>query len=162
VNGKRLVIDASVALKWRLRDEEATSQADALLEDFLAGKLELLTPTLFDYGIANALRVAVTRQRLGEPDAAAALADFAQYTVVRYDCTGMASLTVELSGQYQRSADDSASLALAPAQGVWLVTGDKRLFNAVGHVLSWVKWLGDYQFDTIPVPDTAMPESPDA
>ena len=73
MNGKRLVIDASVALKWRLRDEEATDQADALLEDFLAGKLELLTPTLFDYEIANALRVAVTRQRLSEPDAEAAL-----------------------------------------------------------------------------------------
>ena len=75
MNGKRLVIDASVALKWRLRDEEATSQADALLDDFLADKLALLTPTLFDYEIANALRVAVSRQRLSEPDAAAALAD---------------------------------------------------------------------------------------
>ena len=93
MNGKRLVIDASVALKWRLRDEEATSQADALLEDFLAGKLELLTPTLFDYEIANALRVAVTRQRLSEQDAAMALTDFAQYTIVRYDFTGIASLT---------------------------------------------------------------------
>jgi predicted nucleic acid-binding protein len=160
VNGKRLVIDASVALKWRLRDEEATSQADALLDDFLAGKLELLTPTLFDYEIANALRVAVTRQRLSEQDAAVALADFAQYTIVRYDFTGIASLTFHLSGQYQRSAYDSAYLALAQSQGVWFVTGDKRLFNAVGHVLSWVKWLGDYHFDTIPVPDPAIPESP--
>ena len=162
MNGKRLVIDASVALKWRLRDEEATSQADALLEDFLAGKLELLTPTLFDYEIANALRVAVTRQRLGEPDAAAALADFAQYTIVRCDFTGIASLTFDLSGQYQRSTYDSTYLALAQSQGVWFVTGDKRLFNAVGHALSWVKWLGDYQFDTIAVAGTAMPESPDA
>jgi predicted nucleic acid-binding protein len=162
VNGKRLVIDASVALKWRLRDEEATSQADALLEDFLAGKLELLTPTLFDYEIANALRVAVTRQRLSEQDAAAALTDFAQYTIVRYDFTGIASLTFHLSGQYQRSAYDSAYLALAQSQGVWFFTGDKRLFNAVGPVLSWVKWLGDYQFDIIPVPGTAMPRSPDA
>jgi predicted nucleic acid-binding protein len=161
VNGKRIVIDASVALKWRLRDEEATSEADALLEDFLAGKLELLTPTLFDYEIANALRVAVTRQRLSEQDAIAALADFAQYTIVRYDFTGIASLTFHLSGQYQRSAYDSAYLALAQSHGVWFFTGDKRLFNAVGHALSWVKWLGDYQFDTIPVPDTAMPESLD-
>jgi len=157
VNGKRLVIDGSVALKWRLRDEAATSQADALLEDFLAGKLELLTPTLFDYEIANALRVAVTRQRLSEQDAAAALADFAQYMIVRYDFTGLASLTFYLSGQYQRSAYDSAYLALAQSQGVWFFTGDKRLFNAVGHALSWVKWLGDYQFGTIPVPDTSMP-----
>jgi predicted nucleic acid-binding protein len=162
VNGKRLVIDASVALKWRLRDEEATSQADALLDDFLAGKLELLTPTLFDYEIANALRVAVTRQRLSEADAVAALTDFAQYTIVRYDFTGIASLTFHLSGQHQRSAYDSAYLALAQAQGMWFFTGDKRLFNAVGRALSWVNWLGDYQFDIIPVPDAAMPESPDA
>jgi predicted nucleic acid-binding protein len=158
VNGKRLVIDASVALKWRLRDEEATSQADALLEDFLAGKLELLTPTLFDYEIANALRVAVTRQRLSEQDAAAALADFAQYTIVRYDFTSIASLTFLVSGQYQRSAYDSAYVALAQSQGVWFFTGDKRLYNAVGHTLTWVKWLGDYQFDTLPVSGTAMSE----
>ena len=99
MNGKRLVIDASVALKWRLRDEEATSQADALLDDFLAGRLELLTPTLFDYEIVNALRVAVTRQRLSEQDAAAALVDFAQYTIVRYDFMGIASRTCHVSGQ---------------------------------------------------------------
>jgi predicted nucleic acid-binding protein len=80
--------------------------------------------------------VAVTRQRLSEPDAAAALADLAQYMIVRYDFTGIASLTFDLSGQYQRSAYGSAYLALAQAQGVWFITGDKRLFNAVGHVLS--------------------------
>ena len=66
---KRIVIDASVALKWRLRDEEATGEADALLDDFLAGNLVLLTPTLFDYEIANALRTAVIRQRLSEQEA---------------------------------------------------------------------------------------------
>jgi predicted nucleic acid-binding protein len=160
VNGKRVVIDASVALKWRLRDEEATQQADALLEDFLAGKLVLLTPTLFDYEIANALRVAVTRQRLSESDAVATLADFAQYAIVRYDYAGISSRTFDLSGQHQRSAYDSAYMALAQAQGVWFFTGDKRLFNAVGQILAWVKWLGVYQFDVIPAPETAMPQSP--
>ena len=160
MNGKRVVIDASVALKWRLRDEEATQQADALLEDFLAGKLMLFTPTLFDYEIANALRVAVTRQRLSESDAAAALADFAQYTIIRYDFSGIASRTFDLSGQHQRSAYDSAYMALAQAQGLWFFTGDKRLFNAVGKTLAWVKWLGDYQYDAIPAPETAMPQSP--
>jgi len=39
VSVKRVVIDASVALKWRLRDEQETAQADALLDDFLEGKL---------------------------------------------------------------------------------------------------------------------------
>ena len=75
---------------------------------------------------------------------------------------GIASRTFHLAGQYQRSAYDSAYLALAQAQSVWFFTGDRRLFNAVGPVLSWVQWLGNYQFDTIPDPDPAMPESPDA
>ena len=73
---KRVVIDASVALKWRLRDEEATLQADALLDDFLADKVALLTPTLFDYEITNALKVAVTMGRISESEARAAMADF--------------------------------------------------------------------------------------
>jgi predicted nucleic acid-binding protein len=81
VNAKQVVIDASVALKWRLRDEEATLQADALLDDFLASKLDLFTPTLFDYEIANALKVAVTMGRLTENEALSAIADFQQYDI---------------------------------------------------------------------------------
>jgi predicted nucleic acid-binding protein len=69
VSIKRIVIDSSVALKWRLRDEEATMQADALLDDFSAGKLHLLAPTLFEYEIANALKVAMTLGRISEYDA---------------------------------------------------------------------------------------------
>ena len=76
MSAKRIVIDASVALKWRLRDEEATGQADMLLDDFLAGNLALLTPTLFDYEIANALRMAVTRQRLSEQEAIVWIGDY--------------------------------------------------------------------------------------
>lgn len=155
MSAKRIVIDASVALKWRLRDEEATTQADAILDDFLAGRLELLTPTLFDYEITNALRVAVTRRRLSEVDAAAALNDFALYSVVRHDFTALATLAFQLSGQHQRSAYDSAYMALAQSQDVWFYTGDKRLHNAVGDTLAWVKWVGDYQFDSVPEPKTA-------
>ena len=45
---KRVVIDSSVALKWELRDEETLPQADALLEDVLAGRPSPVVPTLFD------------------------------------------------------------------------------------------------------------------
>ena len=48
-------------------------------------------------------------------------------------------------------------MALAQAQGIWFFTGDKRLYNTVGQALAWVKWLGDYQCDAIPAPDTAIP-----
>ena len=148
---KRVVIDASVALKWRLRDEEATLQADALLDDFLADKVALLTPTLFDYEITNALKVAVTMGRISASEARVAMADFQQYTITRYDFQAVQSLAFQLACQYQRSAYDGAYLALAQSQGLWFYTGDRRLCNAVGQALPWVKWIGDYQFDVIPV-----------
>lgn len=148
---KQIIIDASVALKWRLRDEEATDQADALLDNFLAGELGLLTPTLFDYEITNALKVAVTKDRLTESEAMAAIFGFQAYDIERYDFQEVQSLAFQLAYQYQRSVYDSAYLALAQSKGLWFYTGDKRLSNAVGQVLSWVKWIGDYQFDAIPV-----------
>lgn len=132
MSAKRIVIDASVALKWRLRDEEATDQADAILDDFLSEKLDLLTPTLFDYEIANALRVTVMRQRLSERDAASALADFAQYSIVRHSFIEFAAILFQLSGQHQRSAYDSAYLALARSQRLWFFSGDKRLCTLLG------------------------------
>ncbi len=144
------MIDASAALKWRLRDEEATDQADALLDDFLAGKLDLLTPTLFDHEIANALKVAVTAKRLSEDEAANSVVDFGQYDIERRDFRPIQNLAFRLAYQHQRSVYDGAYVALAQSEGLWLYTGDRRLFNAVGKALPWVKWIGDYQLDAVP------------
>lgn len=150
MSAKRVVIDASVALKWRLRDEEATSQADALLDDFLAGKLELITPTLFDYEITNALKVAVIMGRLSESKAIVAIADYQQFNIERSVFREIQIMAFQLAYQYQRSVYDGAYLALAKVSQLWFYTGDKRLFDSIKETLRWVKWIGDYQFDTIP------------
>ena len=142
---RKVVIDSSVALKWRLRDEDALDEADALLDDVLAGKVELLTPTLFDYEITSALKMAVVRARLSEMDAQRALADYWAYPMERRNFFSLQTLAFQLANQYQRSTYDATYLALAQTEGVDLITGDKRLFNAVNPVLSWVKWIGDYQ-----------------
>jgi len=155
VNGKRVVIDSSVALKWRLRDEEATQQADALLDDFLAGDLYLFTPTLFDYEVANALKVAMSKGRLSRDEAALALEYYGQYGIERVDFKPVRSLAFQLACQYQRSVYDSAYLALAQSLGLWFYTGDKRLFNAVSDQLLWVRWIGDYELDVIPAASNA-------
>lgn len=152
MSAKGVVIDASVALKWRLRDEEATHQADALLDDYLGGGLELLTPTLFDYEIANALKVAVDRGRMTETEAMVAMADFQQLSIERHDFRPMQSAAFQLALQHRRSAYDAAYLALARLKEIWFYTGDTRLFNAVGKTLPWVKWIGDYRFESIPIP----------
>ena len=43
----KAVIDASVALKWQFQEEEASGPATLLLKDFVEGKIELITITLF-------------------------------------------------------------------------------------------------------------------
>jgi len=159
VTAKRLVLDASVALKWILRDEEATSQADALLADVLAGQLSLIVPSLFDYEIANALAVAVAKGRLDEAKAWMALADFQFYSIKRVNFPTLQDNAFQLALRHHRSVYDSAYVALAQSLDMWLFTGDKRLFNALGGALDWVKWIGDYQFDAIPEVEGAVESS---
>jgi predicted nucleic acid-binding protein len=114
---KRLVVDASVALKWVLRDEEATLQADALLTDLLAGRLSLFVPTLFDYEITNALKVTVAKGRIAESKAQTALADFRLYSIERMDFLPGQDAAFKFALQYNRSVYDSAYLALAQSLG---------------------------------------------
>ncbi len=144
MNVERLVIDSSVALKWRLRDEGELAQADALQTNFVAGRVELLAPTLFDYEIGNVLKVAVSRKRLTELEAVIALADFKAIKIERHEFLPIQSRAFNLAIRYQRSIYDASYLALAEAHGLDFHTGDKRLFNAVNSIFPWVKWIGDY------------------
>jgi predicted nucleic acid-binding protein len=150
VSDKQLVIDASVALKWLLRDEEAITQADQLQQDMLSGTLSLIAPTLFDYEIANALKAAVQKARISDKNAEIALAKFRLYAIERVDFLPYQINTLKLAMQHGRSVYDSAYMALAQTRNIWFFTGDRRLFNAVGQELSWVKWIGDYQFELVP------------
>lgn len=140
------VLDASVALKWQFENEEATGAATALLTDFVDGKIQLITPTLFPYEVVSSINVAINRKRIREE---------AGYRAVNY----ITSLGIELRGfddlieptfrmarQYGLSPYDCAYMALAEKEKSDLYTGDKRLFNAVKNQLSWVKWIGDYPF----------------
>jgi predicted nucleic acid-binding protein len=102
-------------------------------------------PTLFDYEITNTLKVAVVRNRISEADAVAAIAKFQMLKIRRHDFPPHQDAAFRLAFQDQRSAYDAAYLALAVANNLNFYTGDKRLFNAVGQSLTWVKWIGDYQ-----------------
>lgn len=100
---ERIVIDASVALKWRLRGEVGEAEADALPDDFLAGRIRLLIPTLFDYEVVNTLKVAVVRGRISKSVAEQAIADCQTHGFERYDFLHLQNLSFQPAHQYQRS-----------------------------------------------------------
>lgn len=140
----RIVIDASVALKWQFKDELETRQAIQMLTDFIDGTIDLVSPTLFAYGIVNAIHIAVMRRRIPEKEGVDAMNDILSVGIQLTDFTGFEKSAFALAQTYERSIYDCAYLALAEKEGSPLYTGDRRFFNALKNRVPLIKWVGDY------------------
>jgi predicted nucleic acid-binding protein len=137
-----MIIDASVLLSAFFPDE-AQVQAQAILHTHAAGQERLKAPMLVVYEVSNAVWQAERRGRI-----TSAQADEIMQTVVDLDIELLPldwGEMLPLAREYNRSAYDAAYLTLAQRAGESLVTGDKRLYNAVKGKLEWVVWMGDYQ-----------------
>lgn len=137
------VIDASVALKWALDDENAVEQALVLRDRYLADPLgfPLLAPTLWVYEIINGLWVAVRRQRLPQEELRATLEDFLTIGVrlIMPD----AYRICEMASRYDLAAYDAAYLATAEETGMPLWVGDRDFFAKVAGRYEKIHWIGD-------------------
>lgn len=140
----RIVIDASVALKWQFRDELETEQAIQMLADFIDGRIELISPTLFAYEIVNAVHIAVVKERIPEKEGLDAINDILSVGIRLIDFTEFVESTFNRAQGYKRSAYDCAYLSLAEREGCPMFTADKRLFNALKDKVKYIKWVGDY------------------
>lgn len=140
----KIVIDASVALKWQFKDELEIEPAVQMLSDFTDGKIELISPALFAYEIVNAVHIAVIKERIPEKEGIGAINDILSVGIRFIDFTGFAEQTFRFAQTHNRSAYDSAYLSLAEKEGCPMYTGDKRLFNALKNKVEVVRWIGDY------------------
>lgn len=136
-----VVVDASVALKWVLDDEEAVEQAVALRDDGVEGRLQLVAPSLWLYELANGFVSAVRRQRLKRAEGAHGLAHMRTLGVELADPDPGTTYADAL--RYGLSAYDAAYVALARALEAPLWTGDRRLYAAIGGAAD-VRWIGNY------------------
>ncbi len=140
-----LVVDASVSLKWALDDEESVSQAVALRDAAVAGRWQMLAPSLWLYEVTNGLLTAVRRQRLAARTGLQALG-LLQTVGVRL-ADPEAGEVYETAGRFGVAAHDAAYLALATTLQTDLWTGDRRFYDAVRHGANFVRWIGDYPLD---------------
>jgi predicted nucleic acid-binding protein len=138
------VLDASVALKWQFDDEEATSAATVLLEDFIEGRIELITPSLFPYEIISAINVAINRQRIREADGYRAMRYIISLGIELRNFGDLIEATFRTARQYGLSPYDCAYIALAESENCDFITGDKKLFKLIKNHIPWIKWIGDY------------------
>jgi predicted nucleic acid-binding protein len=142
---KLIVVDVSVAIKWRLNDEECITEARQLLRDYQEGKIDFLAPKLFLVEVANAFAAAAMRKRLSAADAFDdfhAIADVAFPLVEDADYIDNAW---QIAMKHSRAIYDALYLALAESLNCDFYTGDKKLYNAVKDKLPYVKWIGEYK-----------------
>lgn len=140
------VVDASVALKWQFKDEEATYAAIDLLRDFVEGRIELIAPTLLSYEIVSAINVAVARKRISEASGYRAILYLTSLQIALRNFGDLIESSFRLAREYSLSAYDCAYMALAEKEKCDFITGDRKLFNVVTNELLWVRWIGDYPF----------------
>jgi predicted nucleic acid-binding protein len=140
----KIVIDASVALKWQFRDKLETDKALQMLSDLIEGKIGLISPSLFAYEIVNAIHIAIGRERIPEEEGLDAINDILKVGVNLVEFADLVQDTFKLAKTYNRSVYDCAYLALAGKEGCTMYTGDRRLFNALKSKIKSIKWIGDY------------------
>ena len=140
----RLVVDASVVVKWLNPHEPLADKANLIRDDYERGQVSLLVPAFWDYEVANGINKAVARGHLNEEEGREAIA---LLLAVRAQKEPLPSPqeSYELARRYQRSIYDSWYLHLAEKTACEFWTADQKLYNAVKDKVLLVRWLEDYK-----------------
>lgn len=138
------VIDASVAAKWYLRDEEFIPEADTLREGYRDGSLWAIAPHLSRYEVASAI---VLASRLGRLSSAMAAREIENYLRLdlhqERDPNWLIQEARRIALELQVGFYDATYLSLAESLGLPLVTADKKLYDGVKDKVPYVRWIGD-------------------
>lgn len=135
----RVVVDASVAVKWYLEEDHA-APARRLLD----GTYELIVPDLFFAEIGNVLWKRWRRGELDDDVIAETLGALDRVPCETRSARPLLSGAMALATSLRRTVYDSLYLALAIDTGARLVTADRRFHASVtasplaGHIL-WVE-----------------------
>ena len=140
-----LVVDASVATKWHLTDEDHAEQALDVLERFARGELTLVAPEQIRYEVPSAITAATlgTRPRLPIDLARLAIEKFLALGIQTYRRGELILAAYPLVHQHQIAFYDALYLALAQQLALPFVLADRRLYQRIRD-LPEVVWIGDY------------------
>ncbi len=137
-----LVVDASVALKWFLR-EEGHEAAVEVLERYQDEKLNLIAPYLLISEVSNVLSKRVRRGELTGGQATRCFELLLLNSPVLLDSSPVSRAALELAIAHHHSVYDCLYLALALAERCDLLTADGKFFQAMRHPFPSVKLLGN-------------------
>lgn len=136
----RVVVDASVAVKWFVPEELS---ADA--RKLLASEYELLAPDLLWAELGNALWKKHRRRELDQRTARRLFRDFARVPIQFHPAERWTEAALEVAIRHDITVYDGLYLVLAVGNGCRLVTADRRLHEACRAcaLRDAVEWAGD-------------------
>lgn len=117
-----LVVDASVAVKWVVPEEQ-----EAAAEALLFSGAQWIAPEFLMVEVGNVLRTKMRRRQLELSQARTGL-DFIAATVGRFVSDGdLAGRAFEIAGDLNHSIYDCLYLACAEREKAQMITADRRL-----------------------------------
>jgi len=122
------ILDASVVLKWFVNEEDS-SHALNLREEFYAGKREIVVPDLLLFEIANALRYNPSFSTKEIRESLDTL--FGIGIEIITPTLSLLGKTVELAEEIDLTCYDATYLALAEELGFEFITADERLYRKI-------------------------------
>jgi predicted nucleic acid-binding protein len=139
------VVDASVAAKWILTDEDDIDHALRILSDFVGGRSRLLAPDHIIAEIASTLSVASSpsRGRLSRVSGRQGLAMFLAFEMETTPSRDLVSEAFDFADQFVCSVYDALYVVLARRRAVPFVNADRILHDRIGH-LAGVLWIAAY------------------
>jgi len=140
-----LVVDASVAVKWLLTDEEYADQAARLLTAFEDGRLSFVAPEHIRYEVPSAITVATRgrRPRLTEEQGREAIEEFLALGIRLVGDDDLVRAAYPLARRSGCAFYDALYLTLAERLRLPFLTADRRLYERVRQ-LPHVRWIKDY------------------
>ena len=124
-----LVVDASVAAKW-LVPENDSDKAEDLLKQWQRRSFDLSAPQMILAEVANVLWKRSARGLLATNEAATLYSDFTRLELPLEPIGNLVALALELALQHRTSVYDGLYLALALDLGWGFVTADEKLYRA--------------------------------
>jgi predicted nucleic acid-binding protein len=130
---KRIVLDASVAVKWFVPPpaEPYREEALNLLRAYNDGKFDIVVPDLFWAEIANFLWKAARSGRCTPTEASASLAAVIEYNFDTVPSISLLRGAFEIAASRDRTLYDCLYVALAEQTEADLITADEKLANVL-------------------------------
>jgi len=137
---KKLVVDASVAVKWFVPEIHSPA-ASRLLDE----QISLCAPDLIGPELANTLWKKVRRAEITRDEAVEILATFETLGIETYPSTLVLAAAFEVATSLERTVYDSVYLALAVGLDCALVTADRKFYSGVAEsaMASHIHWVED-------------------